>query len=196
MQVRAAIGVSSDAPEALVRLFESSIDRMTVFETERLIAREMSLDDLDFVARQLSDPEVMRFYPQPYSRAEAQGWIERQRKRYEEDGHGLWIVQSRDTGEPVGQVGLLLQSVDEQQEPEIGYLIHRPFWRRGFASEAAFATREYAFDVRRYPSVISLIRPDNLPSQGVARKVGMQPRRLTMFAGLEHWVFAASRSRA
>lgn len=166
---------------------------MIVFETERLAAREMSPDDLPFIAEMLSDPDVMRFYPKRYSRAEAQGWIDRQIERYSTDGHGLWCVLNRETGEPVGQVGLLLQTVDGQQEPEIGYLIHRPFWRRGYAAEAALATRALAFGTCAYPRVISLIRPANLPSQGVARKLGMQPGRLTTFAGLEHRVFSVSR---
>lgn len=167
---------------------------MVIFETERLLAREMSFADIDFVAELLADPEVMRYYPKRYSRAEAHGWVERQLQRYEDHGHGLWLVQNRATAEPVGQVGLLLQTVDGRTEPEIGYLIHRPHWRRGYASEAAFATRQHAFTVLDYPRVISLIRPENLPSQGVARKLGMLPQRLTTFADLEHWIFAVSRS--
>jgi RimJ/RimL family protein N-acetyltransferase len=149
----------------------------------------MSLDDLHFIAALLSDPEVMRFYPKRYSREEARGWIERQLWRYEEHGHGLWLILDRATGEPVGQVGLLIQKVDERDEPEIGYLIHRPFWRRGYATEAGLATREYAFRELGLPYVISLIRPGNLPSRGVARKLGMRPERTTTFHELEHLVF-------
>jgi [ribosomal protein S5]-alanine N-acetyltransferase len=170
--------------------------QVVIFETERLLAREMSRADLDFIANLLGDAEVMRFYPRRYSRAQAEGWIERQLQRYGDDGHGLWLIQRRDTGEPVGQVGLLLQRVDRQPEPEIGYLIHRPFWRCGYATEAGLATRQHAFDVLGYQRVISLIRPENGPSQGVARKLGMERERLTIFADLEHWVFAVSRAPA
>ena len=153
----------------------------------------MSLADLDFIAALLSDPEVMRFYPRVLSREEAQGWIERQRQRYAAHGHGLWLIQDRQTGEPVGQVGLLRQRVDGREEPEVGYLLHRPFWGRGYATEAARATRDHAFHVLGHPHVISLIRPENLPSQRVARRLGMAPLRSTTFAGLEHLVFAVSR---
>lgn len=163
---------------------------MAVFRTERLLARQMSLGDLDFIASLLADPEVMRFYPKVYSRDEAQTWIERQLQRYEEDGYGLWLILDQQSGEPVGQVGLLLQTVDGRQEPEVGYLIHRPFWRRGYATEAALATRDYAFETLAVDRVVSLIRPENLPSQGVARKLGMEPERLTRFASLDHWVYA------
>jgi RimJ/RimL family protein N-acetyltransferase len=165
----------------------------SILETERLWAREMSLADLDFIAGMLADPEVMRFYPKRYTREEAQGWVERQMARYREHGHGLWLVLERETSRPVGQVGLARQVVDGREEPEVGYLIHRPFWRRGYAYEAAAATRDHAFSALGHPRVISLVRPENVPSQGVARKLGMQPERTTTFAGLEHIVFSVSR---
>ena len=83
--------------------------------------------------------------------------------------------------------------MDGRSEPEIGYLIHRPFWRRGYATEAGLGVRRYAFEERGYEYVISLIRPENTPSQGVARKLGLAPERRTMYAGFEHLIFAASR---
>jgi RimJ/RimL family protein N-acetyltransferase len=161
-----------------------------ILETPRLALREMSPGDLDFVAAMLGHPEVMRFYPKVYSRDEARTWLERQRERYARDGHGLWLVEDRATGEPVGQVGLIMQLVDGVQEPEIGYLIHRPFWRRGLASEAALGVRAWAFDTLGYPRVISLILPENLPSQGVARKLGMTPETRAQMWELELIVFS------
>ena len=162
-----------------------------ILETSRLRLREMSLADLDFVAAMLSHPEVMRFYPKLYSREEAEAWIERQLGRYARNGHGLWLAEDRATGEPRGQVGLAIQEVDGKETPEMGWLIHRPYWRQGLATEAALATREWAFGTLGLSRVISLIRPENLPSQGVARKLGMSPGRRTLFHGFEHIVFEA-----
>jgi RimJ/RimL family protein N-acetyltransferase len=162
-----------------------------VLATERLTLREMAPDDLDFVAAMLDDPEVMRFYPKRYTRDEAQAWIARQVQRYAEYGHGLWLVAERESQTPVGQVGLVMQEVEGATEPEIGYLVHRPFWRRGYASEAARAVREYAFGALGRSKVISLIRPENLPSQGVARSLGMAAQREVDFKGFRHIVFAA-----
>lgn len=159
-------------------------------ETPRLRLREMSLGDLDFIASMLAHPEVMRFYPKLYSREEAAQWIERQLGRYERDGHGLWLAEDRATGEPRGQVGLMIQEVDGVKEPEIGYLIHHPYWRQGLAAEAALAVRDWAFGILGLPRVISLIRPVNVPSQGVARKMGMTPEKTTMVWDLEHIVFS------
>src|SRR6185295_11345985 len=144
-----------------------------ILETRRLTLREMTTGDLDFISSMLSHPEVMKYYPQCYSRAEAEMWIQRQISRYASHGHGLWLVSEKETNEPVGQVGLAPHMVDGIEEPEVGYLIHHPFWRRGFASEAAAGVRDYAFESLAKPRVISLIRPENTPSQGVARKIGM-----------------------
>lgn len=165
-----------------------------IWETERLRAREMSPADLDFVAAMLAHPEVMRFYPRCYSRDEARGWLERQVERYREHGHALWLIEERAGGEPVGQVGLVTQQVNGRPEPEVGYLVHRPFWRRGYATEAALATRDHAFGALELPRVVSLIRPENLPSQGVARKLGMRPEGTTTHVGMRHLVFAVSRA--
>jgi [ribosomal protein S5]-alanine N-acetyltransferase len=160
-----------------------------VLDTDRLRLREMNDDDLDFVAGMLADPEVMRYYPKCYSRDEAREWLHRQVRRYQADGCGLWLVEDRATGAPRGQVGLIIQDVDGSREPEIGYLIHRPFWRQGLAFEAASAAKRYAFEGRGVDHVISLIRPENLPSQAVARKLGLSPVRETMFHGYRHLVF-------
>lgn len=166
----------------------------TILETPRLTLREMSLNDLDFVACMLADPDVTRYYPKRYSRDEAEAWVRRQLDRYDRHGHGLWLAQDKVTGQPVGQVGLILQRIEGMDVPEVGYLIHRPFWRRGYATEAALATRDHAFDVLNKPRVISLIRPENVPSQGVARKLGMEPQAQTVtHGGFEHLVFSMER---
>jgi RimJ/RimL family protein N-acetyltransferase len=162
-------------------------------ETERLVLREMTLRDLDFVAAMLAHPEVMRFWPQVYSREEAETWVRRQRERYVRDGHGYWLVLDRAAGEPVGQAGILQVEIEGQKEAGLGYLVHRPFWRRGFGSEAAAASLDWAFDHLDPPRVVSLIRPENVPSIGVARKLGMEEAGRTMYAGFEHLVYAIAR---
>ena len=162
-------------------------------QTERLFLRELDAGDLDFVASMLEDPGVTRFYPKRYTRADAVGWIERQQARYAKDGYGLWLVLLRVELIPVGQVGLLRQEVNGIPTPEIGYLLAQRFWGRGLATEAAIATRDYAFGELNFDRVVSLIRPENLPSQGVARRIGMRPVGSTLHAGVEHLVFAIDR---
>jgi RimJ/RimL family protein N-acetyltransferase len=167
-----------------------------ILETPRLLLRELVPSDLDFLAILLADSEVMRHYPKPCTREEAAAWLDRQMTRYAQYGHGGWLVIERATGQPLGQVGLIPQQLDGAAEREIGYLIHRPFWRRGFASEAAAGVRDYAFATYDSDRLIALVRPENLPSQGVARKIGMQPDRRTMHYDLAHIVFSITRQEA
>lgn len=160
-----------------------------VLKTERLVLREMCLEDLDFVAGMLTDPRVMKHYPRSYSRDDAKTWIETMMMRQERDGHALWLTSLRETGEPIGQIGLLKQCVDEIDETEVGYMVHLPHWQRGFAHEAAAAVRDYAFNTLGRERVISLIRPANIPSQRVALSIGMKPEKFTVFKETECLVF-------
>jgi len=156
-----------------------------VLETSRLSLREMTSGDLDFLAALLADPDVMRFYPSPLDREGARAWLDKTLARYERDGHAFWLATEKATGEPVGQVGVLLQEVEGERFHEVGYLFARAHWKRGFATEAARACRDWAFD-KGAPRVISLIRPENLPSAAVARRNGMTIERQVTFHNLPH----------
>jgi ribosomal-protein-alanine N-acetyltransferase len=159
-------------------------------ETPRTFMREILGNDFDFLLRMMGDSEVMRYYPRPYAEKDIRDFINRMRARYIEDGCGFWLLVDRESGEPLGRVGLVRQPVNGIDEFEISYMLHRPFWRRGLATEAALAVRAYAFTERKLPRVVSLIRPENVPSQGVARKLGMEIVGSTEEMGLPHHVFA------
>ena len=167
-----------------------------VVETERLWLREIVPDDLDFLATMHADPEVMRYYPKPLDRRGAQAWLERQRERYRRHGHGLWLVVERERECPVGQVGLNLQEVEGSRLPEVGYLLHRPYWGVGYATEAASAVRDAGFDRWRHESVISLVRPENERSGRVARRLGMRIERQVSFGGYVHDVHSVANPTA
>jgi len=79
--------------------------------------------------------------------------------------------------------------VDGTEEVGVGYIIHRPFWRMGFASEAAAASRDYAFQALGRSRVIALVRPENVPSQGVVQKLGMRLEKSIRYADYQHLVF-------
>lgn len=160
-----------------------------VLETERLTLRELVATDLDFVATMMGHPEVNHYYERPFHRPECETWLTRQIDRYRTDGHGLWLVLSRDSGTPVGQVGLMLQEVEGERLPEVGWLLHRPYWGRGYATEAGAAVRDLAWTQWKYGELISLIRPTNHPSRRVAERIGMQPGRHVTFHGFEHIVY-------
>ena len=163
---------------------------MSPILTPRLLLREMTSGDLEFLAAMLADSEVMRFWPAPLSRDESVAWIERQRERYARDGCGYWLALDRATGEPVGQAGVLMLNWTGQPEPALGYMIHRPFWRRGYATEAAHASCDFVRHVLRRPIAYTLIRPENEPSLGVALKLGMTAGEHIEYHSFEHVIFS------
>ena len=146
-----------------------------LIETERLLIREMQQSDFDALCRILCDEEVMRAaYESAFSPDEAQNWLNRHLKRYEDYGFGLWAVVLKETNEMIGQCGLTLQQWKEKELLEIGYLFQKAYWHRGYAAEAAIACREYAFTVLDADSVCSMIRDTHIASQNVAVRNGMK----------------------
>jgi RimJ/RimL family protein N-acetyltransferase len=164
-----------------------------ILETRRLTLRELETSDLDLVAGMLADREVMRHWPRPYTRDEAVDWIERQRQRYARDGHGYWLAVESGGGRVVGQAGVMTLEVNRKPEAALGYILRREFWGLGYATEAAAAVRDRAFETTPCDRVVALVRPVNLLSQRVARRLGMRADGLTTYAGLEHVIFAVDR---
>jgi ribosomal-protein-alanine N-acetyltransferase len=169
---------------------------MQILETSRLILREFRLDDADALARVLSDPETMRFYPAPYDRAGVEDWIARGIRRYAEHGHGLWAMVLKASGEMIGDCGLTVQNVDGADEIEIGYHVRRELWGQVLATEAARACRDYGFARLRAERLISLICPENLPSRRVAEKNGMTVWKEVMWHNISHLVYTIRREQA
>lgn len=163
---------------------------MAILQTSRLILREFVPEDADALARVISDAETMKFYPTPFDRAAVEEWIERNIQRYRNDGHGLWAMVLKSTGEFIGDCGLMVQTVDGSNEIEIGYHVRRDLWGQGLATEAARACRDYGFVCLRATRLISLIRPENLQSRRVAEKNGLTIWKEVMWHDLLHLVYA------
>ena len=170
-----------------------------ILETARLRLQEMEDGDFPALCRMLRDPAVMYAYEHAFSDQEAWDWLHNQQTRYRRDGFGLWAVVEKATGEMVGQCGITWQPLgDGRQMPEVGYLLERAVWHRGYAAEAARACRDYAFDTLGFEEVCSIIRDNNLPSQAVARRNGMSVRgRLVKhYYGMDmpHLIFTVRRT--
>ena len=161
-----------------------------VLETRRLVLAEMSMDDLDFYAAMMGDPAMNRFNPKTLNREESAALIRVQLDHYARSGVGAWLARDKSSGRPVGRVGLMRRPVKGVPETELAWSIHRPLQRCGYATEAAAACRDYALTRLECPRVLALIRPENLPSCGVARKIGMEPIDRTMHSGYEHVIYA------
>ncbi len=144
-----------------------------ISETERLYLRKLTQDDFGALCAILQDDETMYAYEGAFSDTEVQSWLDRQFDRYENDGHALWAVVLKETGELIGQCGITQQNANGKTVPEIGYLFNRNFWHKGYATEAAIACKDYAFNVLGMDAVYSIIRDMNIASQNVAKRLGM-----------------------
>ncbi len=168
---------------------------MTILQTPRLLLRELIPEDADALAQVLSDPETMRHYPAPYDRSGVDQWIERNRQRYQDDGAGLWAMELKKTQDPgvqkmIGDCGIVRQQVEGETLYEIGYHLRRDLWGQGLATEAAIACRDWAFAHLQSGRLISLIRPENLPSRRVAERVGMSIWKEVNWRGFQHYVYS------
>lgn len=144
-----------------------------IIETERLYLRELQPLDLGSLSKILQDDQTMYAYEGAFNDQEVQDWLEKQIGNYRRDGFGLWAVVLKKTDQMIGQCGLTWQDFAGRQVLEIGYLFQRAFWHHGYASEAAIACKQYAFEQLKAEEVFSIIRDTNLASQKVAERNGM-----------------------
>lgn len=142
--------------------------------TERLLLRGFREEDLDAWATICADGETMRWLGQPDGLTREESW----RKmafligHWELRGYGDWALVEHATGRLVGRAGLSYP--EGWPGLEVGWLVQRPAWGRGFATEAAHAAIDWARDERGVTHLISLILDDNYRSSRVAEKLGMR----------------------
>lgn len=147
----------------------------TILTTERLLLRETCAEDRGALCEILQDEETMYAYEHAFDDREVDRWLQNNLDRYRRYGFGLWSVVLRQTGAVIGQCGLTMQSIGEDEPVvEIGYLFNRAYWHNGYASEAAIACKLYAFEALGIEEVYSIIRVNNAPSLAVARRNGME----------------------
>lgn len=145
-----------------------------MIETARLTLREYKREDFDALHEILSDPETMQHYSKPFDEERTRNWIQWNLENYRKYGFGLWAVILKETGEFIGDCGLTIQNIDGECLPEIGYHIHKKYWRRGFGSEAARAVRDWAFNHTDYDCLYSYMKYTNVGSYSTAIANGMK----------------------
>jgi len=141
-------------------------------ETERLRLVKFREDHWEPYAAMCANPEVMRHLGAGATLSRDETWraIAGMLGHWQLRGHGMWALESKATGELVGRAGFI--------EPagwpgfELGWVLGREHWGKGFAREAAKEALRYAFDVMERDRVISLIRPRNAASIRVAEAIG------------------------
>jgi len=145
-----------------------------IIETKRLYLRELKQDDLNDLHSIFSDSKSMKHYPKPFTLQESGEWIDRNVKNYAEFGFGLWGVILKEHNKLIGDCGITMREINGVMEPEIGYHINRNYVNRGYATEAAQACRNYAFEVLKLQKIYSHTIKKNAASVKVAVKNGMK----------------------
>lgn len=155
-------------------------------ESERLLYRRVKPTDFEAWLPFHLEPSSLRYFAgEPGKpKEECKKWFDKIFYRYENNLGGHNALISKETGELIGMCGLLIQTVDEIEELEIGYSILPKYWKKGYATEAAIKSKEYAAEHQLRDSLISIIHIDNIPSQKVALNNGMHLDKTTTYKGI------------
>ncbi|MBE5960844.1 MAG: GNAT family N-acetyltransferase [Lachnospiraceae bacterium] len=152
---------------------------LTMADTSRLIIRELSLEDIPALHAIYEEKGMRKFtndlHPDLKTALEKhKAYI---KNIYSFFGYGYWGVFLKDSNKLIGHCGLQNNEINGQMELELGYLISTPYQHHGYAQEACESILEFAFDYLEVPSVIALIDQENIPSQNLAKKLGMKEER-------------------
>jgi ribosomal-protein-alanine N-acetyltransferase len=141
--------------------------------THHLVLRAFAENDADSLYRLLRGKDMLRYFPRtdPPSLERVRRLVKNYIDHWQENGYGLWAVTSRSTGELMGRCGL--QYLPDTKETEIDFLLGRPFWGQGYATEAGRASLRYGFQELRLERVVGIVHPDNAASKRVLEKLGL-----------------------
>ncbi|HEX2233998.1 MAG TPA: GNAT family N-acetyltransferase [Thermoleophilaceae bacterium] len=155
---------------------------MPRLETERLLLRDFEERDLDAYAAFTADEEVMRYMGRgPFSREEAWREMAFFAGHLAFRGYTHWALELRETGHLVGRCGPYFP--EGWPALEVGWLLGREHWGKGYASEAAAAAVDYAWRELRPERLVSLVAPGNERSARVARRLGASAKETTRILG-------------
>lgn len=156
--------------------------------TTRLLIRQVHIGDHAAMCRVFCDPEVMRYGDGAQSEVWVQGWLSTTLERYyREWGFGPYAVAAQAQQAVIGYCGLFFfADINGRPEIELGYRLERAAWGQGYATEAARAVRDYAFQTLQISRLIALIDPANTASVRVAAKIGMRYEQEALLPGYTH----------
>ncbi len=163
-------------------------------ETERLVLRPFSTLDAIALHEILSVEGMLRYYPSsdPPDLDRVKRLVSRQIEHWAEHSYGWWAVEDKSTREMLGWSGL--QYLPETSEIEIGYLLARPYWGRGLATEAARVGINYGFDQLHIPTIIGIVHPENIASQRVLEKIGLNFLEQAEYFGMECYKYIGEKT--
>lgn len=149
-------------------------DPVKIF-TERLLLRQWYKADYELFARMNADPDVMRFYPNTLTTDQSNELASKFESLIKKNGWGFWAVELLDKQQFIGFVGLNKPSYILPVSPcvEIGWRLSKKYWGNGYASEAAKAALNFAFETLKLDKVYSFTSVTNSKSLAVMERLGM-----------------------
>lgn len=151
---------------------------MIVCETARLRLRHLLDSDAPFILELLNEPDFIRNIGDREVRTleDARRYIQHgPMVSYSQHGFGLFLVELRDSGTPVGICGLLKR--DYLQDVDVGFALRESYRGQGYASEAAQAAMRHGREVLGISRIVAITSPDNHASMNVLRKLGLEFER-------------------
>ena len=163
-------------------------------ETERLVMRMFREDDLEQYARMCADTEVVRYLGDGQTLDRVGAWRQMAMVlgHWELRGYGPWAVEERGSGNLVGRIGFF--KPEGWPDFELGWVLGREYWGKGYATEGARRALAYAFTEMGREHVISLIHPENVGSIRVAARLGERPEGRAELFGHEVLVYGIDRA--
>jgi RimJ/RimL family protein N-acetyltransferase len=153
-------------------------------KTERLNLRPFRLQDAEPLRQILSVPGVLEHFPSsdPPDLERVKKLVQKQIDHWREHDYGWWAVEPIEEGELIGWSGL--QYLPETDEIEIGYLLSKPYWGEGLATESAIAGLDYGFRTLEIQEIVGIVHPENIASQRVLQKIGLEYQEEAEYFGM------------
>ncbi|MBL6445122.1 GNAT family N-acetyltransferase [Fulvivirga sp. 29W222] len=150
-------------------------DNPYLFQSERLGFRNWSINDLDEMYAINSNKEVMEFFPRAPTKEETNSFISRMQKQFEQNQFCYFAVEKTENREFIGFIGISTQDYEADFTPciDIGWRIKKSAWHKGYATEGAKATLDYAFNKLQLKHIYAIAPAVNTRSEAVMKKIGM-----------------------
>lgn len=167
---------------------------MNDIETPRLWLRHFTLDDLEDLFHIYSNSEVMKYIGKGVrTRDETEAGLINMMQHWQH-GFGMWAVIHKDSGKLIGRCGLCF--LERTLEIELGYTLDKPYWNQGLATEASLASLKHGFENVGLNRIVAIARPENIASQRVMQKVGMEYEKDAYYYNSHVVYYALSRTDA
>lgn len=161
-----------------------------LLQTPRLLINTPNFNDINHWYALHSDPSVMQYMGGVQSRKVIQEWLAHDILHYKKHGFSMGSVFKKGNNEFIGRAGLVyLDHDDTQPDIEIGYVLHKKFWGKGYGVELALTLIDWGFTHLTINKLISVTRPENKKSQHLLEKCGMHYVKTTSFHGSDFLLY-------